>query len=565
MRTVPKNRLWAGLSALVLALACQPGGGTEDTNDLQVSGRLLEWNGEPAADAWVILYPFSETAAGIDSMTTDRNGCFKFRNVKKGRYSLQGRLTSRDALVFLPSLEVEGDSGLHLTPLTLEPAAFVQGRIEGTGMQARALLDGTPYRSDVDASGRFSFPSLAAGEYVLRIFVTSEPGPPSLEKEAAQLRIKVRAGDSLTLAPISVQLTLQWSHRSRIEVDSADPGGGPVKDFPLLLRLEGDEFPAAAEGQDICFSMPDGSPLAYEIESWDPATRKAAIWVRLDSLARGTSLWMFWGNSNAPSLAGKAFDSATYAGVWHLGQGPAGSAPQMMDASGRLNHARVEGSTAPATVQGIAGAGVQFDGSDGYLSTASQQNHPDDFTLSLWFRAETFGGKLAGLESSITGLSKYFDRQLWLDSAGRVCFGVYSPAPAVVTPADSPFVMTSPGSPSDPPRQLNMQRILASPPVYLDKAWHHVAATLSPMGQFLYVDGTQAAANPACTVGAGFTGYWRMGGGNLKTWQGAPSREYFHGSLDEISVARSRSADWIRLAYLTQRPGSRTLRLTAEY
>lgn len=553
--------LYALAIALLWASACRFGGGTEDTNDVQVTGTLFERDGRPAQEARVILYPSQAVEVPAESTTTDGRGYFRFQHVPLGTYSLIGRIRSGAAAVFLPLLEVKGDSNVQLTPLRLETAAFLEGRLEGAWKQARAVLDSTPYRTDVDASGRFAFPSLAPGRYLLRIFATPADGA---EREAAQMSVSLAAGDSLSMPPVSVRLAMEWSHRGRIQVDMAELGGNLVEGFPLLLRLEGDAFPAGAGsvGQDLRFSRLDGTTQAHEIENWDPSTRKAAVWVRTDTLRHGRSLWVYWGNAAAPPIEGGVFDSATHAGAWHLGQS---SASQMWDASGRLNHATAQGASPPSPTEGIAGAGLAFPGTNLYLASAMPQIHPDDFLVSLWFRTQTPGGKLAGLESKAVGTSEYFDRHLWLDSTGRVAFGVFSPAPAVITPADSPYVRAVPGSPSDPPGQLNMQRILTSPSTYLDGEWHHLAATLSPQGQLLYVDGVQVAANPSCTSGAGFTGYWRFAGGALRSWVGAPGREYFQGALDEITVSRSRDAAWIRSAYQTQRIGSRTLRFTVEY
>jgi hypothetical protein len=565
MRRPPGMRLLCALvSALLWVAACRFGGGSEDSNDLQVTGFLFERDGTPARNARVVLFRSQELEVPAESTTTDRSGYFRFQPVPRGNYSLLGGIESGAAAIFIPLLEVEGDSHLQLPPLKLERVAILQGRLEGNWKQARAVLDSTPYRTDVDASGRFVFPSLAPGRYLLRILVAPGEGP---EREAAQMRVTVAAGDSLTLPPVSVRLATEWSHRGRLQVEMSDLGGNRLEGFPLLLRLEGDAFPAGADpgGRDIRFARLDGTLQAHEIESWDPTARKAAIWVRADTLTQGTSLWMHWGNAAAPLSEGGVFDSSAHAGAWHLGENPAGPAPQSRDVSGRLNHATAQGAVLPTPAEGIAGNGLAFIGGDQYLSSAMPQIHPDDFTVSLWFRAQTPGGKLAGLESKATGTSDYFDRQLWLDSSGRVCFGVFSPAPAVITPADSPYVRAVPGSPSDPPGRLNMQRILTSASTYLDGGWHHLAATLSTQGQFLYVDGIQAAANPSCTSGAGFTGYWRFAGGALRTWVGAPAKEYFHGALDEISVSRSRDADWIRAAFLTQKPGTRGLLFTTEY
>jgi hypothetical protein len=250
-----------------------------------------------------------------------------------------------------------------------------------------------------------------------------------------------------------------------------------------------------------------------------------------------------------------------------MGQSPSAAPPQMQDASGKVNPATVHGTLSPNPTAGIAGGALAFSGSDQFLFTAIPQVHPDAFTLSLWFRANgtNSAGKLIGLESDTTALSPYFDRHIWLDSMGHLGFGVYPPAPSVIDPADSSFLAVGGGSPSAP-RQVFIQRILKSPAAYADGAWHQVAATLSPLGQCMYVDGTLVAANDTVTTGAGFTGYWRIGGGTLRNWVGAPGKEYFSGTLDEVTVAlHARNKTWIHSAYLTQKPSATLITLAPEY
>ena len=149
-----------------------------------------------------------------------------------------------------------------------------------------------------------------------------------------------------------------------------------------------------------------------------------------------------------------------------------------------------------------------------------------------------------GFESNQPKPNYYGDRQIWLDSLGHLCFGVFPVAPDTILPADSVYLRLGPGGTRE------IQRILVSPTAYADGIWHQLVASLSPQGQFLYVDGSQVASNLKVTQAAVFSGTWRFGGGSLLDWVGTNKREYFQGDVDEGNIAHlARSPDWIRTSY----------------
>jgi hypothetical protein len=384
--------------------------------------------------------------------------------------------------------------------------------------------------------------------------------------------VDLTAGRDLELAPVSAALALHWKHRAGLVLD-ATWNGGVATDFPLLVRLSGSAFPVEARvaGEDIRFAGTDGIPLSYEIERWDSNARQAEIWVRMDTVRSdtATALWMFWGNADAEdgSHGASVFDSAEgYAGVWHLHADSGSASPGMPDASAARNPGTFQGTAPVATGAAAIGKGVACDGVDQYLATSNLHFDPDAFTLSLWFRTTVAGGKLAGFESSRLGNGTYFDRQIWLDDEGHLRFGVFPPAPAAITAADSPFVRLGVVLPGENPDMPDIERILVTPAAYADGSWHQVTAVLSPAGQFLYVDGALAASDPGTVNAAAFPGYWRFGGGGLGNWVGRSDNEFYRGMIDEASVAmRARSAEWIRLAFLTQAPGSASLKFRSEY
>ncbi|CCG01723.1 PKD domain-containing protein [Blastococcus saxobsidens] len=148
--------------------------------------------------------------------------------------------------------------------------------------------------------------------------------------------------------------------------------------------------------------------------------------------------------------------------------------------------------------------GMTSDSNLGHLSTQTAVAGPQTFTVEAWFRTtSTAGGKIIGFGSSATGNSGSYDRHVYMDTAGQLNFGVYPGARLVVT----------------------------SPSAYNDGQWHHVAASLSPAGMALHVDGVLVGSRTDTTSAAAYTGYWRVGGDT--SWSGAA---YFDGLIDEVAV-----------------------------
>ena len=85
MRLTPALRPLCALAiGLLWASACRLGGGTEDTNDVQVTGILFERDGTPAREARVVLYPAQAVEVPAESTLTDGRGHFRFPRVPRG-------------------------------------------------------------------------------------------------------------------------------------------------------------------------------------------------------------------------------------------------------------------------------------------------------------------------------------------------------------------------------------------------------------------------------------------------------------------------------------------------
>lgn len=144
--------------------------------------------------------------------------------------------------------------------------------------------------------------------------------------------------------------------------------------------------------------------------------------------------------------------------------------------------------------------------------------NPQTFTIEAWIRSTgTAGGKIIGFESARTGQSGQYDRHLYQDQQGYVHFGIYNNSNTAVT--------------------------IKSPTPLNDGAWHHVMGVLTGAAgsMRLYVDGVQVPGTPPPNVTAEvFTGWWRVGCGNLSGWPtgtpGLTGQHSFIGFIDEPAV-----------------------------
>jgi type II secretory pathway pseudopilin PulG len=158
-----------------------------------------------------------------------------------------------------------------------------------------------------------------------------------------------------------------------------------------------------------------------------------------------------------------------------------------------------------------ADAASTFDGAaDGSAATPTAITGPQTFSEEIWFRTTTTsGGRLMGFGTATTGVSSFFDRNIYMDNAGHIYFGVCGDScPATVSTSAS----------------------------YNDGQWHQAVGTLTSSGITLYVDGQKVGTNTGVHSAQAYSGYWRLGGDTLAGWPNQPSSNYFAGTLDEASV-----------------------------
>ncbi len=327
-----------------------------------------------------------------------------------------------------------------------------------------------------------------------------------------------------------------WTYSAKIYMNTTSSGAnvaGTVTKIPILIRLNQSNFnfnDALGNGSDIRFSKADGTHLYYQIEKWDFLSREAQIWVRVDTIYGNNStqyINMYWGKDDAISRSNgtAVFDTSNgFKGVYHLNQNPGGTSPQFTDASSQGNHGITNGAMGTTnSIIGVVDKGIELDGVDDYINTTVQFNNPLAFTLSLWFKTTTInGGKLIGFGNQQTGQSSSYDRTVWMDTSGKIHFGVYNGSVQNIGTTTS----------------------------FNDGLWHQLTAQVSSAGMKLFIDGILTSSNAGYTTPENYNGYWRIGYDNMTGWPNPPNTFYMKSAIDEVVIAHAvRSENWIKLNY----------------
>jgi PKD repeat protein len=199
------------------------------------------------------------------------------------------------------------------------------------------------------------------------------------------------------------------------------------------------------------------------------------------------------------------------ANFWRLGE-PLGATPT-------YDWAGAADLTVPSTVRlGTAGAitgdpntAATFQNtSSSRLVTPTIAAAPNTFTVETWIKG-TGTGRIIGYgnSNSATGTSNSTDRLLYVDSGGRLTFGVNN---------GSRLTLRSPGRVDN-------------------GAWHHVVGTLGSGGMQLFVDGVRVANRADVTSGLSINGYWRIGADTLSGWPSRPLLgDRYAGSVDDVAI-----------------------------
>ncbi len=336
--------------------------------------------------------------------------------------------------------------------------------------------------------------------------------------------------------------TETFAFNSQITINTAADGAnvtGGVADFPLLVRLTSDNFDFTQtqnDGADVRFADSAGNWLTYEIERWDSTAGLAEIWVKVDTIYGNRDdqyIQMHWGNSGAAdsSSASSVFAPAgKFLGVWHMDETP-GTDASAADATGNGNDLTIADMESGDHVSGLAGYGLEFDGTDDHLiRTSLSSDISANMTYMGWVLVSSAdaGDRLWEFPQDASyGIDC---RMITVDTIGHDDAG----GPGAKQRADE---------------------------IVSDGEWHHIAVVRSGSTYELIVDGTSdgSLTGTAPTYTKALVGA-RSFNGDITT-----RSSFFSGTIDELRIdTTARSSDWVKLCYETQKPNSAVISIIAE-
>lgn len=511
-------------------------GGSETTNG--ITACIKSSDGTPAAGCIVRLRradfvsrPAVLAKPNLNSadIITDSKGVFTIKDIDPGIYSIEVNDTSSaagkgGAVLLSCSLESEGVKNIGTD--YLKPYASVSGNVAKDVSNGRELfvqVRGLDRLAIVNEQGAFSFNDLPEGnyEFVIADGITI-PGT------GQTVNVKATAGETV---PVNVTGVFRDSCYIVLNTGTAGISSNAViVGFPLLVRLDATNFDfsqALPLGEDIRFTKTDGTSLSYEIEQWDTIAKVASIWVRIDSIL-GSSIeqrfMMKWGNVSALSRSSgvDVFDtSAGFAGVWHLHENPGDGLNSIKDRTGNGFNGTPEGVMTNAnSVKGMVGNAIMFDGSDDHIS-AGKLNIAEKYSLSCWVNANDL------TEAARRFIWKEYSYTLWYDAIGQ---GVRVEH---FTLQDSVVVWR--GIYQDNSRLIPLNTAM----------WYYLTGTYDGDKIRLYINGEPADSTRSI-------GRYPVSS-NEPLSIGGRDGEYVKGIMDEVRIEKqARSADWIKLCYMTQ-------------
>ncbi len=520
-------------------------GGSSSTDNGKIVGMICTQDGLPAADVRVFLRPADfdpcrDDTASIYIDTTDSAGKYEFDRLATAVYTIEAVSEKAGTRALVTPIDVDSAT-TNASPATLaEPAVIeIHSYNNCDSFQCYAYIPGTSHYSII-CKGIGFIDSVPPGMIpAIRYAEKRNNGNSGTIKSSFLANPGVRH----VIADYSL-----WKYSKKVFLNTTSKGAdvkGDVFNFPVLIRLSSADFDfehARIDGGDIRFKKPDDTPLPYEIELWDLTKRKAAIWVRVDTVYGDNSnqyFTMFWGNPDVVSESdGKAvFDTSIgFQGVWHFNDQ---SYVNVIDATANNYHGTPRNITASAVLEGIAGNACRFNGSTSYIvmqnTASSRLDFPEDgnYSMSLWVYADT----IDTLWHAIAGKGH---EQYYMQFK---CFGKNRATWEFVEFQENRGWEYSEDS---------------VPPAPGAGEWLYLVGVRSGTDQRLYINGGKVVDGCALMPG----NYPRNRGddfhiGRFGRQVAIPYYQgwsYFRGRIDEVRVSSiSLTDDWIKLSYMNQK------------
>jgi len=342
-----------------------------------------------------------------------------------------------------------------------------------------------------------------------------------------------------------------YRYRFKFEISSTNVDAA-LADFPVALFFNS----TAGTGSDDVTKIFDAvgadwskiavcgaderTPLWTEVDLWDVDNENGVLHVRVPNIlsSQATCLYVYFdpdgvGNGYigaTGSDAGKMVWDDNYVGVYHMGQDPSGTAPQIKDSTENVLHGTSTGTmTSGDLVSGTPGKAIDFDGSnDGILLPDNAAFSPGTgtFTLDFFFKTNknysAAEGCLLGHYGSDT--DNLYMVNVYTDNKLR----------GYVRDGDA--------------NAIDMNGYGAT---VNDDGWHHACMTRSGTAAALYLDGGLIRTDSNASLGTiDVTGGYVPAIGQQKS---AVVQNLYEDLISEvrISMGVARSAAWIKATYYT--------------
>ena len=195
-----------------------------------------------------------------------------------------------------------------------------------------------------------------------------------------------------------------WGKRIKFEIDHTKVNSN-LTNFPVLVNLGTTYSGVFAElgnnYKKIAFMNPDTREEYYcEVERWDSTNKSAQLWVRIPTINSGTNttFYMLYDGTHGDnttyvgsvsSTAGQKVWDNNFVAVYHMSQDPSTGGACILDSTSNENHGTPNGSmTSADLVDANVGKGLDFDGSDDYVSIPSAIYDTSDTELTIELSAK---------------------------------------------------------------------------------------------------------------------------------------------------------------------------------
>lgn len=502
-------RMLVSLVVLHFVLGCSDGrsaGGVTDIGN-SIAGKVVLSDGKTAAarvriaaydDSWRNL-GIADSAVAI----SDDSGNFVLENAGEMRL-----------------LYASGKEGKALVNRIADSMTVVLGNSKSLSgkifaSEGTVRIVGTDLKTALSADGEFFFDSIPPGDILLSYSKDAAPQSAfafyTVDDRASISLPALRSfsdADSLLVADASVYAdsslgaAIGSSWVTAVSLPLPDAPNETLRNFAMPVKFNDKiDFSAFADPDSFEIVSENGIVQNFEVDYWTPNASQGVLWVRLDSLPAGAQ------NVNLYILRRDDIAKGNRAFL---------KSDSVMTALHLNGDAKIH--SALAANAGFIGYGMIF--SEGqYVSLDSLNPFSENFTLSVWARWSGSDGTHQVLFSKRASADSLLFQ--WYYDGINSAFALYN--------------------------VLHWDSIAGAALAVDTLGWNLLSLVSKNDTVSMFVNGTRVGEPVVFAVGEDWGVPLRVGGNEI-------AEESWNGSLDEIRVMNTaRSAEWLRMEYLTQR------------